>query len=73
MAWALGSAIPLAGIAATPLVRTGPLPPVIAMSYLAVVGLAVGLAMTATMARSVADPLSAVIDATSAPRRRGMR
>jgi adenylate cyclase len=63
VAWALGSGIPLLGIAATPVVRTGSLPAVYGMCFLAVVGIAVGAGMSVVMARSVADPLDTVVAA----------
>jgi adenylate cyclase len=61
VAWALGSGIPLLGIAATPVVRTGSIPAVYGMCFLAVAGLGVGSGMTIAMARSVADPLDEVV------------
>jgi adenylate cyclase len=63
VAWALGSGVPLAGIAATPLIRTGELPPTFGMVYLAALGLGVGVFMTGAIARSVADPLRVIVTA----------
>lgn len=63
VAWALGSGIPLAGIAATPFIRTGELPPVVGMAYLAVLGLVVGAFLTWATARSVAEPLDTIVGA----------
>jgi adenylate cyclase len=59
LAWALGSGIPLVGIAITPLIRSpdSPVPLTVPIVLLAAIGLCVGLAMTAGAARSIADPM----------------
>jgi adenylate cyclase len=62
VAWALGAALPLAGIVVTPLLHDegDPFPATVPMVYLACLGLAVGLVMTRLTARSVAEPLESV-------------
>jgi adenylate cyclase len=62
VAWGLGAALPLAGIAVTPLLHEegDPFPPTVAMVYLALLGLVVGTALIRLTTRSVTEPLIAV-------------
>ncbi len=59
LAWALGSGIPLVGIALTPLVRSSesPVPLAVPVVLLAIVGLLVGLLITSGTASSIAEPM----------------
>ena len=62
VAWALGAALPLAGIIVTPRLHSegDPFPATTPMVYLGCLGLAVGLVMTRLTVRSVAEPLESV-------------
>ena len=62
VAWALGAALPLAGIVVTPLLvdEGDAFPATVPMVYLGCLGLAVGFVMTRITARSVAEPLASV-------------
>jgi adenylate cyclase len=62
VAWALGAALPLAGIVVTPLLvdEGDPFPATVPMVYLGCLGLGVGFLMTRVTVRSVAEPLASV-------------
>jgi class 3 adenylate cyclase len=61
-AWALGSGVPLLGIVVTPLVRHpgASFSATVAMVYLGVIGLVLGMLMVRAAARSVAEPINVV-------------
>jgi adenylate cyclase len=65
LVWALGSGIPLLGVALTPVVRDShaPLPWGVPVAVLAMAGILAGAAITMFTARSIADPLTEIRNA----------